>query len=163
MGDPNKSKLRTNDDQSAVVPLKRRADLVLEEPSADELAQIEEWVSEADKKLPKSSKTQRDINAMDDGPEKDAAQAELTARVEAIYRDRPHVDVLVRICNLLKPEGEEEVTTAHVLGWAVNPRACAMLLDHWNRPTAGPSLLTLAGLGPKDALAAVQLAAAVDD
>jgi hypothetical protein len=151
-------KLRTDDDGTVIVPLKGRKDVRLQEPSLDELDKIEELIAAADDALPKATHTAAQIRALPEGKEKVKAQDAMNTRSKFVYRERPHANAFLVIVNMLKPEGEEEVTTGHLFGWTINPTACGAVLDHWQRPFGGQSLLTIAQTSAAEQLRALTAA-----
>lgn len=149
---PTTRKMTPKDDGTVIVPLKGHDPLILDEPSVDELTDIERWIEEADDSLTPLIATSRTIRDMEPGESKDAAQKAIDERTAQIYGEKKHAQTFVAICNLLridKGEGIEDVTTGQLYGWALNPTACATLLDHFNRPFGGQSSLDLAQLGPE--------------
>lgn len=128
------TKLQLNDDGTIGVPVKGASPrtIMLTEPSMDELAQMHDLAVEADKALPTIPKV--DTDSPPDEIQRALDVANERARM-TYSADSPHGKAFVAIVNLLMPE--ENVTTADVYGWAMNPRTLRKVLDHFTAPLGG--------------------------
>jgi hypothetical protein len=135
-----------NDDGTIYVPLKGRSGVTLAESSIDDLEQITEWVQAADASLKDLDFSLEEVAEMTIEARRVARDA-IKERVTKINLEHPHADAFLSIVNLLRTDKGEaddkgDVTMGELLSWAANPNACAAVLDHFNRPFGGPSMLT---------------------
>lgn len=125
-----------NPDRTVTVDLQPNGDgtrqVVLREPSLDELIQLRKWGREADVQcpvvpMPSEGASRADMQQYAD---------DLRDREDKMYGDdAPYAMATLHVINLL---GDQNVTRADLQGWTANPTNLKRLIEHFKAPLAGP-------------------------
>lgn len=128
------SKLTFNNDGTITIPTRKRGDVVLEEPTMWELAEMHRLIDEADEQLGTYQPLPEDATAA-----QVAERTELLSKRtdQAFSHASPHGLAWVQILNVIE-EPDEPYTERDIPGWLCHPVASNRILVHFRAPLPGP-------------------------